>query len=83
MNGGDPLLYTPEGYVRVRSIAVSPAGELSADYTTLTSELTDIEAQYGAAALKALADKYTAKGADASDTSINVTTGEIERNNFV
>jgi len=78
MNGGDPLLYTPEGYVRVRSIAVSPAGELSADYTTLTNELTDIEAQYGAAALKALADKYTAKGADASDTSINVTTGEIE-----
>ncbi|GEM_PF-2566854 len=78
MNGGDPLLYTPEGYVRVRSIAVSPAGNLSADYTTLTNELTDIEAQYGAAALKALADKYTAKGADASDTSINVTTGEIE-----
>ena len=78
MNGGDPLLYTPEGYVRVRSIAVSPAGNLSADYTTLTNELIDIEAQYGAAALKALADKYTAKGADASDTSINVTTGEIE-----
>ncbi|HWQ98017.1 MAG TPA: peptidyl-prolyl cis-trans isomerase [Clostridia bacterium] len=78
MNGGDPMLYTPEGYVRVRSIAVSPATELSADYTTLKDEMTTLEAQYGAAALKALADKYTAKGADASDTSISVTTGEIE-----
>ena len=78
MNGGDPMLYTPEGYVRVRSIAVSPATELSADYTTLKDELTTLEAQYGAAALKALSDKYAAKGADASDTSISVTTGEIE-----
>lgn len=78
MNGGDPMLYTPEGYVRVRSIAISPATELPAEYTTLQDEMTTIESQYGAAALKALADKYTAKSADASDTSISVTTGEIE-----
>ncbi len=78
MNGGDPMLYTPEGYVRVRSISISPEGDVSDDYTTLLSDLTDLEAQYGAAALAALADKYAAAGADASNTSINVTTSEIE-----
>ena len=78
MNGGDPMLYTPEGYVRVRSISISPAGEVSADYTELKDELTAIETKYGTAALSALADKYAAKNAPATDTSINVTTGEIE-----
>ncbi len=78
MNGGDPMLYTPEGYVRVRSISISPAGEVSADYTALKDELTAIETKYGTAALSALADKYAAKNAAATDTSINITTGEIE-----
>jgi hypothetical protein len=78
MNGGDPILYTPEGYVRVRSISITPTEEISADYTTLQDELTALEAQYGAAALGALADKYTAQGADATDTSISVTTADIE-----
>ena len=77
-NAGDPMLFTPEGYVRVRSITISPAGEVSADYTSLKDEMTKLEAQYGAAALAALAGKYTAQGAKASDTSINVTTSEIE-----
>lgn len=78
MNGGDPILYTPEGYVRVRSISISPEGDVSDEYTSLQTELTDLEAQYGAAALAALADKYAAKGASSSDTSISVTTSEIE-----
>lgn len=78
MNGGDPMLYVPEGYVRVRSISIAPASEVSADYTSLQDELTSIESEYGTAALAALADKYAAKGADASDTSINVTTADIE-----
>ena len=78
MNGGDPMLYTPEGYVRVRSISISPAGEVSKDYTALKDELTAIETKYGTAALTALADKYAAKNAEATDTSINITTGEIE-----
>ncbi len=78
MNGGDPILYTPEGYVRVRSIAITPEDEVSEDYTTLQSELTALEEEYGAAALAALADKYADTGADASDTSVNVTTDEIE-----
>ena len=77
-NGGDPMLYTPEGYVRVRSISISPKGEVSADYTTMKDELTTLEAQYGAAALAALADKYTAQGAAATDTGINVTVNDIE-----
>ncbi|MDD4311642.1 MAG: peptidyl-prolyl cis-trans isomerase [Eubacteriales bacterium] len=77
-NGGDPMLYTPEGYVRVRSISISPAGEVSADYTKLKDELTTLETQYGTAALAALADKYTAQGAAATDTGINVTIGDIE-----
>ena len=78
MNGGDPMLYTPEGYVRVRSIAISPAGEVSADYTALKDELTALETEYGTAALTALAEKYAAKNAAATDTSINITTDEIE-----
>ncbi|NLI53352.1 MAG: hypothetical protein GX417_03410 [Clostridiales bacterium] len=78
MNGGDPMLYTPEGYVRVRSISISPEGDVSDDYTSLQDELTDLATQYGAAALAALADKYAAQNADASDTSIGVTTSEIE-----
>ena len=78
MNGGDPMLFTPEGYARVRSISISPVGEVSADYTAIKDELTAIETKYGTAALAALADKYTAKNAPATDTSINVTTGEIE-----
>ena len=77
-NGGDPMLFTPEGYVRVRSISITPTGDVSADYTTLKDEMTSIEAQYGAAALAALADKYTASGAAASSTNINVTTADIE-----
>ena len=76
-NGGDPMLYTPEGYVRVRSISITPTGTVSADYTTLKDELTKLEAQYGAAALAALADKYTAQGADATATGINVTVNDI------
>ena len=78
MNGGDPLLYTPEGYARVRSISISPAGEVSADYTTLKDALAAIETKYGMAALAALADKYAEKNAAATDTSINITTDEIE-----
>ena len=46
-NGGDPILVTPDGYIRVRTITVSPAEELSADYETLTGELTTLETEFG------------------------------------
>ena len=78
MNGGDPMLYTPEGYVRIRSISIAPAGEVSADYTKLKDEMSQIETQYGTAALNALAAKYAEKGAAATDTSISIATSEIE-----
>ena len=78
MNGGDPLLYTPEGYVRVRSISITPTGEVSADYTTLKDEMAQIESDYGTAALEALAAKYTEQAAAATATGINVTTEDIE-----
>jgi len=77
-NAGDPMLYTPEGYVRVRSISITPTGEVSADYTTLKDDMTKLEAQYGAAALAALADKYTAQGAAATATGIDVTVNDIK-----
>lgn len=78
MYGGDPILYAPEGYVRVRSISIAPSGDVSTDYTTFKDELTALEAQFGAAALAALADKYAAAGAAANATGINVTIPEIE-----
>lgn len=78
MNGGDPMLYTPEGYVRVRSITISPAEEVSEEYTTLKTEMDTIANEYGAAALSALADKYAVSGADASNASVTIAASEIE-----
>ena len=78
MNGGDPMLYTPEGYVRVRSITISPAEDVSDEYTTLKTDMDTIANEYGAAALEALADKYAATGADASNTSVAISAAEIE-----
>ncbi len=78
MNGGDPMLFTPDGYVRVRSITVSPAEDVSQDYTTLKTDMDTIASQYGAAALKALADKYAKTGAAATDTSVAISAAEIE-----
>jgi parvulin-like peptidyl-prolyl isomerase len=72
MDGSEPVLYAPEGYVRVRSITISPAEEISDDYTTLQSDLEALSAQYGEAALAALADKYPAS------TKLNITVSEIE-----
>ncbi len=78
MNGGDPMLFTPEGYVRVRSITISPSAEVSEDYTTLQTDMGTIANDFGAAALKALADKYTAGGKVATDTSVTISAAEIE-----
>ena len=76
-SGGDPMLFTPEGYVRVRSITVSPAEEVSQDYTTLKSDMESIANEFGAAALNALADKYTAGGKPSTDTSVTISAAEI------
>jgi len=78
MNGGDPMLFTPEGYVRVRSITVSPATEVSEEYTTLQNDMSSIASEFGTAALKALADKYTTGGKAATDTSVTISAAEVE-----
>lgn len=78
MDGSDPVLYAPEGYVRVRSISISPADEISDDYTTLQSDLEALAAQYGEAALEALAAKYAEAGADPASTQLNITASEID-----
>ncbi len=45
--GGDPIVIVPDGYVRVKSIMVSPESELSEDYTALRAEMETLEAEYG------------------------------------
>lgn len=47
MNGGNPVLFAPEGFLRVRTITVSPAEEVSADYTALITGMDAYEAEYG------------------------------------
>jgi len=75
---GDPVLYAPAGYVRVRSISITPTSELSSDYDTLQSDLDALAAQYGAAALDALAAKYAAQGTDPATASLDVSAAEID-----
>ena len=45
--GGDPVLVVPEGYVRVRTITISPAEALDEGFETLKTELTALESEYG------------------------------------
>lgn len=75
---GTPVLYAPAGYVRVRSISITPASELSADYDTLQTDLDALAAKYGAAALDALAAKYAAQGTDPATASLDVSAAEID-----
>ncbi len=45
--GGDPILVTPEGYIRVRSITIAPTEEIGEEYATLSSEMSTLEAEFG------------------------------------
>ncbi|OQA70785.1 MAG: peptidylprolyl isomerase [Firmicutes bacterium ADurb.Bin248] len=47
MSGGNPVIYAPKGYMRVKTITVSPEAELSEEYTTLRTALDALEAEYG------------------------------------
>lgn len=49
--GGDPVLFVPEGYVRVKTITISPSGEPAEGYDALLTELDELEAEYGQLAL--------------------------------
>ncbi|HWP22327.1 MAG TPA: peptidyl-prolyl cis-trans isomerase [Candidatus Cryosericum sp.] len=75
---GDPVLYAPAGYVRVRSISITPTATLSEDYTTLKTDMDTLAAQYGAAALEALAAKYAAQGTNPATASFDVAASDIE-----
>ena len=57
--GGDPILVVPEGYLRVKSITISPTGELSEEYNTLSSEMDTLEAEYGELSLTAASTSAT------------------------
>jgi len=76
MSGGDPIVYVPEGYIRVRSIVISPDAELSDEYETLKSDMDTLEAEYGKAALEALAEQAAA-ATDAAATS-ELTLSDVE-----
>ncbi len=78
MYGGDPVLVVPEGYLRVRTITISPAEEIGEEYTTLKTELTELESQYGTLLLNALAEKYANSNADPAATTLNVPFTELD-----
>ena len=45
--GETAVVVVPEGYVRIKTITISPQEELSADYDTLATQLEELEAEYG------------------------------------
>lgn len=49
--GGTPAVVIPEGYARVKVIAILPEGEIDAAYTEKTAKMTDYENEYGKLAL--------------------------------
>ncbi len=51
MSGGNPIVYAPKGYMRVKVIMVSPEEEIDETYTTLNTELEALEQEYGKLAL--------------------------------
>ncbi|MEG1524846.1 MAG: peptidyl-prolyl cis-trans isomerase [Clostridia bacterium] len=90
--GGDPVLTTPEGFVRVKTITVSPAEELSADHATLMTAIEKLEAEYGklsldnvsanAARIKEIVTEYKAKKAEADalfETYISAARAKAEK----
>lgn len=56
-NGGDPAVVVPEGYRRIKVIQFAPETELGEDYTSLQSQMAELEAEYGKNALAAEGDK--------------------------
>ncbi|MDO4564418.1 MAG: peptidylprolyl isomerase [Clostridia bacterium] len=47
----EPLLYAPEGFIRVQLISIAPEGELDASYDTNLATMAELEAEYGALVL--------------------------------
>lgn len=49
---GTPVLYTPEGFFRVKVLYVEPEGTLDEGYAEMLERLEELEAEYGALALE-------------------------------
>lgn len=47
MYGGDPVVYTPEGYFRMMHILIAPEGTISEEYTALKGQLDALITEYG------------------------------------
>lgn len=47
MNGGDPSVVVPEGYLRVKVISVEPQAAIDETYETKLAQMTTYEAEYG------------------------------------
>ena len=58
--GGTPAVVIPEGYARVKVIAILPEGELDAAYTEKTAKMVEYENEYGKLALSG-AEENTAR----------------------
>ena len=75
--GGDPILIVPEGYIRVKTITISPDAEkeLPEEYQAYQTELDSLTMEYGslsmedatknAARLKEIREAYTERKAEA------------------
>ncbi len=50
--GGDPVLYAPEGYRRVKHILLKPDTEIGAEYTDLETEMEELKDELGALTLE-------------------------------
>lgn len=49
--GEEPVLYAPEGYIRVKHILVSPEGTLDESYDEKIAKMTELESELGALSL--------------------------------
>lgn len=50
--GGDPVVYAPEGYLRVKVLYLEPESALDASYAEKLSTMAELEAEYGTLALQ-------------------------------
>lgn len=56
MNGGDPSVVVPEGFLRVKAIAVFPQEAIDETYEDKIAQMAEYEAEYGRLMLESAAD---------------------------
>jgi len=45
--GGTPIIYVPENYIRVKNLLIKPEEEIGEEYTTLSERITNISTEIG------------------------------------